>query len=43
MPVGLVDHFNIVIAASQADETLRFYREVLDLKDGFRPDFGPEI
>jgi len=40
MPVGLVDHFNIVIAPSQADETLHFYREVLDLKEGFRPDFG---
>ena len=24
MPVGLVDHFNIVIAPSQIDETLRF-------------------
>jgi catechol 2,3-dioxygenase-like lactoylglutathione lyase family enzyme len=41
MPVGLVDHFNIAIAPSQADETLRFYREVLGLEDGFRPDFGP--
>jgi catechol 2,3-dioxygenase-like lactoylglutathione lyase family enzyme len=42
MPVGLVDHFNIAIAPAQADETLRFYREVLGLKDGFRPDFGPD-
>jgi catechol 2,3-dioxygenase-like lactoylglutathione lyase family enzyme len=42
MPVGLVDHFNIAIAASQADETLRFYRDVLGLQDGFRPDFGPD-
>jgi catechol 2,3-dioxygenase-like lactoylglutathione lyase family enzyme len=41
MPVGLVDHFNIVIAPSQADETLRFYRDVLGLAEGFRPDFGP--
>ena len=40
MPIGLVDHFNIVISPSQVDETLRFYREVLGLKDGFRPDFG---
>lgn len=40
MAIGLVDHFNIVIAPSQVDETLRFYREVLGLKDGFRPDFG---
>ena len=40
MPVGRVDHFNIVIAQSQADETLRFYREVLGLAEGFRPDFG---
>jgi len=40
MPVGMVDHFNIVIAQSQAEETLRFYREVLGLKEGFRPDFG---
>lgn len=41
MPVGLVDHFNIVIAPAQADETLRFYREILGLEEGFRPDFGP--
>ena len=40
MPVGLVDHFNIVIAQSQVDETLRFYREVVGLREGFRPDFG---
>jgi catechol 2,3-dioxygenase-like lactoylglutathione lyase family enzyme len=40
MPIGLVDHFNIVISPSQVDETLRFYREVLGLADGFRPDFG---
>jgi len=40
MPVGLVDHFNIVIAQSQVEPTLRFYREVLGLKEGFRPDFG---
>lgn len=40
MAIGLVDHFNIVISPSQVDETLRFYREVLGLKDGFRPDFG---
>ena len=40
MPVGLIDHFNIVIAPSQVDETLRFYREVLGLVEGFRPDFG---
>ena len=40
MPVGLVDHFNIGIAESQAEETLRFYQEVLGLKQGFRPDFG---
>ncbi len=37
MAAGLVDHFNIVIAPSQVDETLRFYREVLGLKDGIRP------
>jgi catechol 2,3-dioxygenase-like lactoylglutathione lyase family enzyme len=40
MAIGLVDHFNIVISPSQAEETLRFYREVLGLTDGFRPDFG---
>ena len=40
MPVGLVDHFNISIAESQVESTLRFYREVLGLKEGFRPDFG---
>jgi catechol 2,3-dioxygenase-like lactoylglutathione lyase family enzyme len=40
MAVGLVDHFNIVISPSQVEETLRFYREVLGLKEGFRPDFG---
>ncbi len=40
MPVGLVDHFNIVIARSQVDATLRFYCEILGLKEGFRPDFG---
>ena len=40
MTVGLVNHFNIVIAPSQAKETLRFYRDVLGLKEGFRPDFG---
>ncbi len=40
MTIGLVDHFNIVISPSQVDETLRFYREVLGLQDGFRPDFG---
>jgi catechol 2,3-dioxygenase-like lactoylglutathione lyase family enzyme len=40
MPVGLVDHFNIAIAQSQVEATLRFYREVLGLKEGFRPDFG---
>jgi catechol 2,3-dioxygenase-like lactoylglutathione lyase family enzyme len=38
--VGLVDHFNIVISPSQVDATLKFYREVLGLKEGFRPDFG---
>ena len=40
MPVGLVDHFNLVITPSQVDETLKFYREVLGLKEGFRPNFG---
>ncbi len=40
MTIGLVDHFNIVISPSQVDETLQFYREVLGLRDGFRPDFG---
>ena len=40
MAVGLVDHFNIVIAPSQVESTLKFYREVLGLKEGFRPDFG---
>jgi catechol 2,3-dioxygenase-like lactoylglutathione lyase family enzyme len=40
MPVGLVDHFNIVIAQSQVETTLRFYCEILGLKEGFRPDFG---
>jgi len=40
MPVGRVDHFNIVISPSQVEETLRFYDEVLGLKQGFRPDFG---
>ena len=40
MPVGLVDHFNIGISESQAEETLRFYKDVVGLKEGFRPDFG---
>ena len=40
MAIGLVDHFNIVIAPSQVEETLKFYREVLGLEEGFRPDFG---
>ena len=40
MPVGLVDHFNIVIAESQAEETLRFYEEVVGFKRGHRPNFG---
>ena len=40
MPVGLVDHFNIVISPSQVEETLRFYKDVLGLKEGFRPTFG---
>jgi catechol 2,3-dioxygenase-like lactoylglutathione lyase family enzyme len=40
MPVGLVDHFNIVISQSQAEATLRFYKEVVGLTEGFRPDFG---
>lgn len=40
MPVGLVDHFNIVISPSQVEETLRFYREVLGWAEGFRPNFG---
>ena len=40
MSIGMVDHFNIVIAESQVEATLRFYREVLGLKDGFRPNFG---
>lgn len=40
MAVGLVDHFNIVIAPSQVEETLRFYREVLGWVEGFRPNFG---
>jgi len=40
MPVGLVDHFNIVISPSQVEQTLRFYKDVLGLKEGFRPTFG---
>jgi catechol 2,3-dioxygenase-like lactoylglutathione lyase family enzyme len=40
MAIGLVDHFNIVISPSQVDDTLRFYKDVLGLKEGFRPDFG---
>src|SRR5262245_8202145 len=40
MPVGLVDHFNIVIAESQSEETLRFYEEVVGLKRRHRPKFG---
>jgi catechol 2,3-dioxygenase-like lactoylglutathione lyase family enzyme len=40
MTIGLINHFNIAIAASQVDQTLGFYREVLGLKDGFRPNFG---
>jgi len=40
MTVGLVNHFNIVISPSQGEETLRFYRDVLGLKEGFRPNFG---
>ena len=40
MQVGLVNHFNIIIAQSQAEQTLRFYRDVLGLKEGFRPNFS---
>ena len=40
MAIGMVDHFNIVISPSQAEETLAFYRDVLGLKEGFRPNFG---
>ena len=40
MAVGLVDHFNIAIAQSQVEATLRFYCEILGLKEGFRPTFG---
>ncbi len=40
MAIGLVDHFNIVISPLQVDDTLRFYKDVLGLKEGFRPDFG---
>jgi catechol 2,3-dioxygenase-like lactoylglutathione lyase family enzyme len=40
MGVGLVDHFNIVIAPSQVEQTLRFYREVLGLREGPRPNFS---
>ena len=40
MPIGLVDHFNIVISPSQVEATLKFYKEVLGLMEGFRPDFG---
>jgi len=40
MQIGLVNHFNIVIAQSQAAATLRFYRDVLGLKEGFRPNFS---
>ena len=40
MPVGMVDHFNIVISPSQVEDTLRFYKDVLGLKEGFRPTFG---
>ncbi len=40
MAIGLVDHFNIVISPSQVEDTLRFYKDVLGLKEGFRPDFG---
>src|SRR5258708_25788320 len=36
MAIGLVDHFNIVISPSQVDDTLRFYKDVLGLKEGFR-------
>jgi catechol 2,3-dioxygenase-like lactoylglutathione lyase family enzyme len=40
MPVGLVDHFNIRISPTQVEATLKFYREVLGLQEGFRPNFG---
>ena len=40
MPVGLVDHFNVVLAPSQVEATLRFYTEVLGLTTGLRPGFG---
>ena len=40
MPVGLVDHFHLVISPSQVEATLKFYKDVLGLKEGFRPNFG---
>jgi catechol 2,3-dioxygenase-like lactoylglutathione lyase family enzyme len=37
MSVGLLDHFNI--RTKKLGETVRFYEEVLELKQGDRPNF----
>jgi catechol 2,3-dioxygenase-like lactoylglutathione lyase family enzyme len=37
MSVGLLDHFNI--RTRKLGDTVRFYEEVLDLKNGDRPNF----
>jgi catechol 2,3-dioxygenase-like lactoylglutathione lyase family enzyme len=38
MSVGLLDHFNI--RTRKLGDTVRFYEEVLDLKNGDRPNFA---
>jgi catechol 2,3-dioxygenase-like lactoylglutathione lyase family enzyme len=37
MSVGILDHFNI--RTRKLDATVKFYEEVLDLKNGDRPNF----
>ena len=38
MGVGMLDHFNI--RTSQLNDTVRFYEDVLGLKNGDRPNFS---
>lgn len=38
MTAHAMNHFTIL--AENLDETCRFYRDLLDLKEGYRPDMG---
>ena len=40
MPIHDLNHFNIMASQPLLDELRDFYRDVLGLEDGFRPDFG---